>query len=278
MNIQFIENHKSQLDRMVARIVERVPVEKVWLLGYTLMGENLESIFRNSPENNSRAGHYYLLVLINPTSNMNKDAMQDKIENNCRTMVPATAIVLDSKQFNKWVLEAPNFSRLVHEKAMLLYGSVNVSLPIKKIAATKLNHTATSGNWTEAVNKVNVWINAAEVFILRHQNRMAICMLQIAVKLALQGIFKSATGLCIRTNNIDKWLRYCSMISFKIPKLFPKDTDKNKRLFALLQKADLVKGYTDELRVYKTDLAEILGRVKKLQQLMLELNTGPSVN
>lgn len=44
-------------------------------------------------------------------------------------------------------------------------------------------------------------------------------------------IFKNATGLRINTHNFDKLIRYYSMVSDKIPAVFPRNNDANERHF-----------------------------------------------
>ncbi|MEO6230919.1 MAG: hypothetical protein ABJB11_13775 [Ferruginibacter sp.] len=62
-------------------------------------------------------------------------------------------------------------------------------------------------------------------------------MLHQAAEQALLAIFKKATGLHINTHNIDKLIRYCTMVNYQIAAVFPRENDEDQRLFSLLQRA-----------------------------------------
>jgi HEPN domain-containing protein len=80
-------------------------------------------------------------------------------------------------------------------------------------------------------------------------------------------ILKRATGLHTNTHNIDKLLRYCSMVNYQIPAIFPRNNDTNERLFQLLQKAYIDSRYKEGFKINSNDLLTIIERVKQLQQM-----------
>jgi len=100
---------------------------------------------------------------------------------------------------------------------------------------------------------------------------MAAFMLHQAAEHALHTIFKKATGLHINTHNIDKLLRYCSMVNYKMPAIFPRDGGANERLFGLLQKAYIDTRYKEDFTINSSALLIITERVRTLQEIMQEI-------
>ncbi|MBP6022224.1 HEPN domain-containing protein [Ferruginibacter sp.] len=123
---------------------------------------------------------------------------------------------------------------------------------------------------TQGINKVNEFIAGAELFRVREQNKMAAFMLHQAAEQALLTIFKKATDWPVNTHNIDKLLRYCSMVNYKIPAIFPRDSEAGKRLFGLLQKAYIDTRYKDDFAINSSELNALTQTIKTLQEIMLE--------
>ena len=90
--------------------------------------------------------------------------------------------------------------------------------------------------YKEEYNKVAEFLVGAELYSLRQQNKMAAFMLHQAAEHALPNILKVDTGLYINTHNLNELILYFSVVSFKMPEIFPRNNEKNKWLFQLLQK------------------------------------------
>ena len=86
-------------------------------------------------------------------------------------------------------------------------------------------------------------------------------MLRQAIVLLLGSIFRKRSGLTMHTRNLDKLLRYCSMVADEIPGIFPRDSDKEKQLFDLL----LNKKGKGDLVIKRNEAHILMERVKQLQ-------------
>jgi hypothetical protein len=60
------------------------------------------------------------------------------------------------------------------------------------------------------------------------------------------------------------------MVSYQILQVFPKDNERNERLFLFLQKAYIETRYKEAFTIYHEDLIVIFDRVKTLQKMMQE--------
>lgn len=93
-------------------------------------------------------------------------------------------------------------------------------------------------------------------------------MLHQAAEHALHIILKKATGLHINTHSIDKLIRCCTMINYKIPAIFPREKEADERLFRLLQKAYIDTRYKEGFVINISDILTLTKRVKALQEIV----------
>lgn len=268
MNYLLTESFKSREAKLVALITEAVPVEKIYLLATSLAQQRTESIFMPAAPGCNKVGHYWLLVLVDAACGLSDYYVQDKIENNCKNFIPVTVIVLHTQQFNTWLTEGHRFACTVLKAAVLLHDSTNIPLLMPNAINEAANKTTRQSYCTQGCNKVNEFMAGAELYRLRKQNKMAAFMLHQATEQALHTIFKLATGLHINTHNIDKLLRYCSMLNYSIPTIFPQEGTTNERLLTLLQKAYIDTRYKDDFTITGDELLVLLERVKSLQIIM----------
>lgn len=269
------ESFKEQEKILVDMILKIAPVEQIYILGSTLNQRRTESIFMTGAPSCRKVGHYYLLVLAGREMKYSYNDLQDRIENTSRSFIPVTAIVLGIEEFSKWVYEGHRFAQTVINAAVLLYGNDNSKSTGKSAGAAGQKENS-ADYWTGEYNRVNEFIAGATLFILRQQNKMAIFMLHQATEHALRSIFKKASGLHINTHNLDKLVRYCSILSYQIPDIFNRNNDKEERLFQLLQKAYIDTRYKQDFVVSKNDLEIILEKIKTLLKIMQDarLNAG----
>lgn len=255
------ENFKEQHTGLVKIILEAAPAGKIYFLGSTLMQRRTESIFMTDAPSCKYVGHYYVLVLVANGSNLN--ALQDKIENNCQHFIPTTAILLYSDQFNTWLNEGHQFARTVCKIAVLLHGENDKNL-IPEIVDAEITKMDNDFLLTQGLNKVKEFLAGADLFRIREQNKMAAFMLHQAAEQALHTILKIKTGLYLNTHNLDKLFRYCAMVSYNLPDIFPRNNEKNQRLFQLLQRAYVDSRYNEDYSICTNDLIIIAQRVRML--------------
>lgn len=262
------ESFRSQEAKLAGVIQETMPVEKIYMLGSTLMQRRTESIFLTDAPSRRNVGHYWLLVLVDEDCGHSDNYVQDKIENNCRHFIPVTVIVLHTKQFNTWLMEGHRFACTVVKIAVLLHDSTHVPLVIPSAINEEADKKMMETYCTQGINKVNEFIAGAELYRLRQQNKMAAFMLHQAAEHALHTIFKKATGLHINTHNIDKLIRYCAMVNYKVPTIFLRDNETDKKLFCLLQKAYIDTRYKEDFAINSGDILALIEKVKVLQEIM----------
>lgn len=259
------ESFKEQHTELVKIILDAVPADKIYFLGSTLMYRRTESIFMTDAPSCHYVGHYYVLVVTGDGQSLN--VPQDKIENNCQHFIPVTAIVLRTDQFNQWVSQGHQFAKTVCNIAVLLHGEKQ-SVP--ETINEEVNKAEKLEIFNQGLNKVTEFLAGADLFRIREQNKMAAFMLHQAAEQALHTILKITMGLSLNTHNLDKLIRYCSMVSYKLPDVFSRSNEKNERLFQLLQKAYIGGRYNRNYVIDAGTLIEITDRILTLKNSMNE--------
>jgi HEPN domain-containing protein len=260
----FISQH-TELARI---IIDVLAPEKIYLLGCSISHVRTESIFAYNQLTGRNVSHYYVLVLVDKKDAESCVGLQDKIENNCRHFIPVTAIVLDINHFNEWLIVGHPFASKVCKMAECIHDAENIPLAIpKNIDEQELVKTNES-LYSSGINKVQEFLAGADLFRIREQNKMAAFMLHQAAEQTLQILFRIKTGLYIHTHNLDKLIRYCSMVSYKLPAVFLRNNDKNERLFQLFQKAYIETRYKEDYVIRTDDLLVITERVRSLLEIL----------
>jgi HEPN domain-containing protein len=255
------EDFKRQEEKLAAIITNLLPVEKIYLLGSTLSQRRTETVFITDAPSCRNVSHYYLLVLVQTNCGYSNNEVQDRVENTCRSFIPVTAIVLHMQQFSNWLNAGQQFATTVVKIAVAIYDGNKIPFKIPgKLKATGDNKKDCAHQRT----MVNEFIAGAELYVTRRQNNMALFMLHQATEHALHLLLKSNTGLHINTHNIEKLLRYCSMVSFTIPEVFDHKNEKKTQLLQLLQRSYIGSRYRQIQPVSKENLGILVESVKQL--------------
>jgi HEPN domain-containing protein len=264
LNRDFVSQH-TELARI---IIEAAAPEKIYLLGCSISHVRTESIFAYNQPTCKNVSHYYVLALVDKKEAASCVGLQDKIENNCHHFIPVTAIVLDIHQFNEWLIEGHPFANKVCKMAECIHDAGNMPLAIPKdideMDLIKTNESL----FSTGINKVQEFLAGADLFRIREQNKMAAFMFHQAAEQALHTLFRIKSGLYIHTNNLDKLIRYCSMVSYKLPAIFPRNNEKNERLFQLLQRAYIETRYAEDYVIRTDDLQVLTERVRSLLEIL----------
>jgi HEPN domain-containing protein len=256
--------HDDPYCQLTRNVLEVIPVERIYLLGTTEAQYKTKTIFLTEASTKNSIEHMYLLVLLEISKSDRKNDIQDKIEKHCQSLVTVTVIVLDIEQFNSWLVDGNVFAYTVATSALLIYqnGSRELADPliIDKEIIRKNNEVC----YTQGLNKVQEFLAGADLFRIRNQNKMAAFMLHQAAEHALLTILKIGTGFHSCTHNIDRLIRYASLVSYQLSAVFPRKTENEKRLFSLLQKAYIDSRYREDYNIHLTDQIVLAERIRQI--------------
>lgn len=267
MRSELISQHKE----VITLITEAINAERIYLLGCTLAEQRTESLFAVNTTALKDISQYYVLVLVKKNDKCGCNAIQDKIESRCHSLVPVTAIVLEDDQFQNWLQEGHPFACKVYKSGERLYDGGNTTfIEPKAIDEQELN-TKNAALFNQGINKVQEFLAGADLFRIREQNKMAAFMLHQATEQALITLLKIMTGLHLNTHSIDRLIRTCSLICDKFACIFPRNNDKNERLFQLIQKAYIDTRYKEDYCISIDNLLILTDRVRALEKFVKEV-------
>jgi len=262
-----------QQQELVALILEQTDPDRIYLLGASLLRRRSESIFCNIEPTSGHSSDYFFLILLSKLSDKPVFQLQDEIEQHCNTIMPVTTIVLETKIFKEWLSEGRFFATKVYHDAVCLYDAGAVDLmPAKEDrcineAEKKMIREA----YSNGLNKTEKFLASAEILKVSKQNSMAAFMLHQAAEQALHTILRIGTGFNSSTHNVERLIRYASMVSYQLPDIFPLKTEKDKRLFSLLKRAYSDTRYTNEYSITAAELLLLEDKVRKIKGFLVDV-------
>ena len=258
----------GQQEKLVSLILELIQPDRIYLLGASLYRRRSESIFCTTAPTSQHYSDYYFLILIGSTHNRPLSEWQDKIEQHCGSLMPVTVIVLETSTFNEWLSSGHQFARTVMQVSTPVFEADNIQISSTGDFDPETENIALEKQYREGLDKAREFLAGAELFRVRKQNKLAAFMLHQSAEQALRTLLKIGTGFHSCTHNIDRLIRYASMVSYQLPDVFPRKTENEKRLFSLLQKAYIDSRYKEDYIIQFQDLILLTERVNQILDLI----------
>ncbi|HWB26308.1 MAG TPA: HEPN domain-containing protein [Chitinophagaceae bacterium] len=265
------ELFKVQQEKLVALIKEIAQPSMIYLLGGTLYRRRSESIFLDNAPTAQNTSDYFLLVLLNDLANKELYEWQDKIEQHCNGFMTVTVIVMQISIFSDWLQNGHRFAKAVVQFAVAIYDQGDISFSPATVPDTNTEQKAAEKYYKDGLNKGKEFLAGADLFRIRNQYKLAAFMLHQATEHCLHGLIKAETGFHAHTHNLDRLIRYGSLVSYQLPDIFPRKTEQDKRLFTLLQKAYGDARYRDDYSIAQNDLLLLTEKVRYLHEIVTGL-------
>lgn len=243
-------------------IVKEINPEMILLLGASVNRRRTESIFQQESPTAQYISGCFLLVLIADADGKPLYEWQDRVETICKNVLPVTAIVLPTTMLNQWSEKGHLFARHVQASALVIYDAGRFSMPKNIAPVSEEVIKQLHKDHQEGITRGEVFLTGAEFFSRQNQNAMAAFMLHQTAEQALHTLISVATGYKTNTHNIYRLLRYGALVSYQLPDIFPRNTDKEKQLFQVLQEAYLASRYKDSYSVTSEDVYTLITRIK----------------
>lgn len=257
------------LERPLTDII--VPVarpDRIFLLGASLHRRRSESIFNKTAPGSQYVSDCTLLVLIPDLAGKTIFEWQDTIEDNCKKLIPVTVIVVQTGTFEEWLKTGNSFACSTWQSAVSIYGSKNVPGIISGNIFKAPENTAEERFYKNGIIKATEFLTGAELFRIRKQYAISAFMLHQSAEQALSTLVKIGTGYEANTHNLERLIRYASLVSYQIPDIFPRKTDREKQLFLLLQKAYVDSRYQIEYKICIEDLLCLTDRIRDIHKIL----------
>lgn len=118
------------------------------------------------------------------------------------------------------------------------------------------------------------FLAGAELYTVRKQYKLAAFMLHQTAEHSLLTLLQVTTGMRVNTHNLDRLIRYASMVSYKLQHIFPRNKDNEKRLFKLLQHAYSDARYKDDYSIHFQEVEALTKQVNELKEEVVSLCKG----
>lgn len=259
--------HQQQI---AEAIVKAANPDMIFLLGATLNRKRCESIFNELAPSCQHISDPMLLILLPDIGNKELHDWQDKIERHCNDIMPVTTLVLQTLTFKEWLQAGHPFAATIWKYAPVLYEAGNICREDMPEPIETFNSKGASKLCEEGLTKAKEFLAGAELYRVRKQHKMAAFMLHQSAEQALRTLLKTGTGYHANTHSLDRLLRYGSLVSYQLPQLFPRQTDQEKRLFNLLQKAYIDTRYKEDYKITDDELLTLTERVRQIHEILSE--------
>ncbi|MCA6439660.1 MAG: HEPN domain-containing protein [Chitinophagaceae bacterium] len=264
------ESLAGQQEQLVPLIREVATPDMIYLLGASLYRRRSESIFCTTLPTAQHTADYSFLVLMGDTQKKPLSQWQDQIEQHCSLVMAVTVLVLETNTFKDWLTQGHLFARQVNDASCCLYNADHVSFPASGVCDPVTEQQALAKQYQEGLCKAKEFLAGVELFRIRKQHKMSAFMLHQSTEQALSTLLKTKTGFYSCTHNIDRLLRYASLVCYQLPDVFPRNTENEKRLFGLLQKAYIDSRYREDYTICLHDLLLLTTRVVRIMELLEE--------
>jgi len=262
---------------LVDAIVQLVAPQMIYLLGTKKCCSKTESIFCSSAGTLQRVSGCFLLIVLKDTSRTEQYQWQDQIERVCRNIIPTTTIVISKNEFEHWLNEKQFFAFHVRQSAVSIYDAEEEKRPIADVLSLVAEKELLRKMIDVGLSRARAFLLGSELFRVQRYNSMAAFMLHQSTEHALHAILKAGTGYHTTTHNIDRLLNYASFVFPEVARIFPRETENEKRMFTLLQKAYSDARYDDQYKINSRDLLVITEKVRLLHGVLEDKHIGSVV-
>ncbi|NML19733.1 HEPN domain-containing protein [Pseudoflavitalea sp. G-6-1-2] len=253
----------GQLNGLVAQLRKKIAVDKIFLLGVTAADLPVNSIFHPYDHEEAQSNGYFLLVLTQPSEKRCGDTVQDILEQT-RFTERIHTLVYPSRLFQQWLGEGQSFAVRVAEQAPLLFNLS--SMPVRPpVYFSDSDWRHRSAQLVEqGYHRSKMFLTGAKIFEAKKEYSLAAFLMHQATEHACITFILQFTGLKTSTHNLDKLLRYTTLISNQVSDHFPRQTRQDRELFRLLQKAYVHSRYKSDYMLAPEQAAILLQRISEM--------------
>jgi uncharacterized protein len=275
-----IQQHKLQpltneaLQRAVEHIVSVVQPSHIFLLGTKTTGCESRSIFVPQPIQYSATTGYFFVVLKQPGDTTPNDLAQEKAERHKSDCTSITTFVFAMEQFADWLQHAQPFATRIGHEGLLCYNAGKSTLPAPTAYDPHAMQERILTDCRFYHGQAGAFMVAAELYLLRQQYPLALFNIHQAAEQCYMAVIQSYTGLRAGTHNMDKLYRYSAWFHASLAALFPRNSERERQLFAVLQRAYIETRYKKDYVVQPAEVTTLYERIEKLYAITAELVYG----
>ncbi|MES2208478.1 MAG: HEPN domain-containing protein [Pseudomonadota bacterium] len=267
------EYKQQEIQRAVEIINSTVKVDMIILFGSYARGDWVEDFQPDGMNMHEYKSDLDLMLVVKNEKLVDKIEKMHSIEIDLDSKVktPASLLVEDITFLNQRIKEGQYFYADIYKEGILLYDSGKLKLE----SPQQLNFKQRKNL---AIDDFEYWFNSAKEYFKQYNhaindesyNVAAFNLHQVAERL-ISALLLVVVYYKPNTHNLLKLYRKASAIDQRFSKVFPQDSEEEKRLFELLRKAYVDARYKKTYTITKDELLKLQKRVKQVQALTEEI-------
>ena len=262
------ERKRGELARITKIIRQMAPAaEMIILFGSYARGDAVEDVTTDGNTTYEYSSDFDILVIVKDEPTANKNGFWYDIENKAGKLpvqTPLTLIVHDIDFVNRKLEKGQYFFTDIKAEGIILYDSKNCQLADAKQLSPKERLGQAKADFKKYFESAEVFFKHCEYALKDKNYKHAAFMLHQAAEAFYATVLLVYTNYKPKTHKLDKLSKMASRYDSAFLRIFPLDTDEEKRRFDLLKQAYVGarydKGYkitADELK-YLAHCVEIL--------------------
>lgn len=267
-SLDHLPAHKrEQLAYIVKTIVDEVRPEKIILFGSFATGEWSEQRFIENHVLHEYISDYDLLVISGPGREPELYKIQAIVEKYFGFHTPVSVIVHDIDYVNTLLSEGQYFFSDIRREGILLYDAGTVPLAEKRELTPAESKSIAAAEFKRWHGLAAEFLEGVFFYTQREQFDMAAFMLHQVAEHSCHAVLLVFSGYKPHTNDLDKLLGYARRFSLELNTLFPQDTQEERALFELLQRAYIEARYRESYIIREEQLYRLIAKVQRLHTL-----------
>jgi HEPN domain-containing protein/predicted nucleotidyltransferase len=266
---------KQELKRLKSIILEKAPATQfIILFGSHARGDWVDDEYTEGHITYSYKSDFDILVITDDKKTSQNESLWFQVENEYYGSFYSRRTPVDDiishhiQEVNVKLREGHYFFSDIKKEGILLYDSGNYKLERRrKIDLARRLEIAVEdfGQWFESANEFlgqyesalnNEWLNNAAFQLHQAAERFYTAYTLVT------------SGYKPKTHNINKLGKVAARYCPEYKKIFPRQTDEEKRLFKLLKNAYVDARYKKDYSITKDELTYLAKRVEKLRDLV----------
>jgi HEPN domain-containing protein len=241
---------QEKLRTVIETIIRITNAEKLFWSGYTI--------------NSRQRPQFDFIVLLPPNARYSYSDYLTQVQAKCCKIGSLLIWCNKTNEVYKHLREGHIFYSAVCTDGLLVYDNKRLPLPEKAnfdIANIKVK---ARNLFNDAFHNAKSYLDGAEYFATSNQYKQAVFLLHQATEHGLRALLSSLTAMNSYGHNLKSLIRHACFCATDLDNIFPKNTDKEKELFNLLNAAYVDARYSPSYQISQEQLMLLLDRVNSL--------------
>jgi HEPN domain-containing protein len=243
------------LNPVIYTICQSLPVEKIFLVG----------IYPANPK--ALGAEYDLMVLSDSGENRPMHEFESLIANRCHDLVMISASVFQVQTVNQLLKAGNIFFSFICDPRKNIFDRGGLELAARTLYLQSSKVHVLCAEFSVLLSKAKAFLAGAISYRITQDYQLAAFMLHQTVEHGLNAFLSPLMGYRMQTHNLNKLFLYARRFSVRFYEIFPRDTDREIKLYQTLHKAYIYGRYKNNFQVEQETLQILIERSSALLAL-----------